>query len=194
MEGQRGDASVLHRGAHSRNVEATGERICPDSRRSIRQAPSFENSVGIHAGKDNDTQLIFGLYVGQMTSGLPSCLSSAFSMFSPSLSLLLFVLIFLPRSVNKHAEELRNYFVEHEGKKELRVEAVGSRYTVDFGRLAIQMSSQIHQHVCMLIHSFSELQYSRRYIFRSSTRPWSSGCFRISRLRLLKMLPSALFC
>ncbi|TBU57574.1 hypothetical protein BD310DRAFT_880490 [Dichomitus squalens] len=49
--------------------------------------------------------------------------------------------------VNKHADELREYFVAHEGKKELWVYAVGTRYTVDFGRLARQMSDQIHQHV-----------------------------------------------
>ena len=50
-------------------------------------------------------------------------------------------------SVNKHAEELRQYFVAHEGKKELWVRTVGTRYTVDFGRLARQMTSQIHEHV-----------------------------------------------
>ncbi|EIW77669.1 hypothetical protein CONPUDRAFT_167769 [Coniophora puteana RWD-64-598 SS2] len=35
--------------------------------------------------------------------------------------------------VNAHAEELRSSFVSHEGKKELTVTAVGSRYSVDFG-------------------------------------------------------------
>ncbi|KAI1787836.1 hypothetical protein LXA43DRAFT_1162762 [Ganoderma leucocontextum] len=37
-------------------------------------------------------------------------------------------------SVNKHAEELRSYFVAHEVKKEIyRVETFGTQYTVDFG-------------------------------------------------------------
>lgn len=53
----------------------------------------------------------------------------------------------LTYSVNKHAEELRNHFVTHKEKKELRVDAVGSRYTVDFGRMAVQMSKQIHENV-----------------------------------------------
>lgn len=41
--------------------------------------------------------------------------------------------------VNRHAEELRSYFVAHEGKKELVVKSGGNRYTVDFGALARQM-------------------------------------------------------
>ncbi|KAM5540277.1 hypothetical protein V8D89_006096, partial [Ganoderma adspersum] len=58
--------------------------------------------------------------------------------------------------VNKHAEELRKYFVfqhfvVHRGKKELRVEAVGSRYTVNFGCMAVQMSRQIHENIRTLV-------------------------------------------
>ncbi|KAF8151805.1 hypothetical protein B0H34DRAFT_141105 [Crassisporium funariophilum] len=50
-------------------------------------------------------------------------------------------------SVNAHAEELRSHFVKHEGKKELVVKAVGTRYTVDFGDLARQMTGEIHKNV-----------------------------------------------
>ena len=50
-------------------------------------------------------------------------------------------------SVNANAETLRSQFVQHEGKKELVVEAVGTRYTVDFGALAHQMTDQLHQNV-----------------------------------------------
>ncbi|KAF8817143.1 hypothetical protein BYT27DRAFT_7247691 [Phlegmacium glaucopus] len=49
--------------------------------------------------------------------------------------------------VNAHAEELRSHFVQHVGKKELAVEAVGTRYTVNLGVLAHQMTKQIHQNV-----------------------------------------------
>ncbi|KAF9558304.1 hypothetical protein CPC08DRAFT_667741 [Agrocybe pediades] len=49
--------------------------------------------------------------------------------------------------VNTHAEDLRSHFVAHEGKKELVVQAVGTRYTVDFGSLAHQMTDQIHNNV-----------------------------------------------
>ncbi|KAF8147390.1 hypothetical protein B0H34DRAFT_341577 [Crassisporium funariophilum] len=49
--------------------------------------------------------------------------------------------------VNAHAEELRSHFVKHEGKKELVVKAVGTRYTVDFGDLARQMTGEIHKNV-----------------------------------------------
>ncbi|KAF8966098.1 hypothetical protein BDZ97DRAFT_1809483 [Flammula alnicola] len=49
--------------------------------------------------------------------------------------------------VNAHAEELRHHFVKHEGKKELTVEAFGTRYTVNFGDLAKQMSQKIHENV-----------------------------------------------
>ncbi|KAF8954844.1 hypothetical protein BDZ97DRAFT_1862717 [Flammula alnicola] len=49
--------------------------------------------------------------------------------------------------VNAHAEELRHYFVKHEGKKELTVKAFGNRYSVDFGALAKQMIEKIHENV-----------------------------------------------
>ncbi|KAK6358181.1 hypothetical protein TWF730_007534 [Orbilia blumenaviensis] len=49
--------------------------------------------------------------------------------------------------VNAHAEELRSHFVAHEGKKSLEVNAVGTRYTVDFGALAVQMGELIEQNV-----------------------------------------------
>ncbi|CDO68660.1 hypothetical protein BN946_scf184790.g9 [Trametes cinnabarina] len=49
--------------------------------------------------------------------------------------------------VNAHAEELREYFVAHEGKKELIVEAVGNRYSVDFGYLSRRMTREIHENV-----------------------------------------------
>lgn len=43
--------------------------------------------------------------------------------------------------VNKHAEEMREYFVVHEsGKSELEVVAGGNRYTVDFGAMAKRMT------------------------------------------------------
>ncbi|KAF9463844.1 hypothetical protein BDZ94DRAFT_1257569 [Collybia nuda] len=49
--------------------------------------------------------------------------------------------------VNAHAEELRSQFVQHEGKKALEVTAAGTRYTVDFGALANQMTAEIHKNV-----------------------------------------------
>ncbi|KAF4618788.1 hypothetical protein D9613_009758 [Agrocybe pediades] len=49
--------------------------------------------------------------------------------------------------VNAHAEELRSHFVAHEGKKELIVNAAGTRYEVDFGSLAQQMTDKIHDNV-----------------------------------------------
>jgi hypothetical protein len=39
-------------------------------------------------------------------------------------------------------------FVQHEGKKELVVKAMGTRYTVDFGYLATLMTGEIHKNVC----------------------------------------------
>lgn len=49
--------------------------------------------------------------------------------------------------VNANAETLRSHFVAHKGKKELVVETSGSRYTVDFGDLAIQMTRLIEKNV-----------------------------------------------
>jgi hypothetical protein len=49
--------------------------------------------------------------------------------------------------VNAHAEELRDLFVEHEGKKELVINAIGNRYTVDFGSMSHQMGQLIQENV-----------------------------------------------
>ncbi|TBU26415.1 hypothetical protein BD311DRAFT_789782 [Dichomitus squalens] len=51
--------------------------------------------------------------------------------------------------VNRHSEELRNYFVALEGKKELMVERRGrdvNRYTIDFASIARDMSGEIDKH------------------------------------------------
>ncbi|KAF5319356.1 hypothetical protein D9619_008675 [Psilocybe cf. subviscida] len=49
--------------------------------------------------------------------------------------------------VNANAENLRSYFVAHDGKKDLTVTAGGSRYSVDFGALAEQMTRAIDKNV-----------------------------------------------
>ncbi|KAG8781727.1 hypothetical protein FRC20_003188 [Serendipita sp. 405] len=49
--------------------------------------------------------------------------------------------------VNANAEALRSKFVAHEGKKELEVQAYGSRYTVDFGKMATDMGELLRQNV-----------------------------------------------
>lgn len=49
--------------------------------------------------------------------------------------------------INAHAEELRDYFVAHQGQKELKVYAVGTIDTVDFGTLAKHMTSEIQANV-----------------------------------------------
>ncbi|KAF2743072.1 hypothetical protein M011DRAFT_462029 [Sporormia fimetaria CBS 119925] len=49
--------------------------------------------------------------------------------------------------INAHAEELRKYFVAHEGKKELIVKVDGTINTVDFGDLAQQMAGLIQGNV-----------------------------------------------
>ncbi|KAF3937879.1 hypothetical protein ABW19_dt0208505 [Dactylella cylindrospora] len=49
--------------------------------------------------------------------------------------------------VNAHAEEMRSMFVAHEGKKELWVKAVGTRYTVNIGDMAIQMGKVIEENI-----------------------------------------------
>ncbi|KAF9314568.1 hypothetical protein BG003_004050 [Podila horticola] len=49
--------------------------------------------------------------------------------------------------VNANAEKLRHRFVVHDGKKELKIKALGTRYTVDFGSMATQMGELIQEHV-----------------------------------------------
>lgn len=49
--------------------------------------------------------------------------------------------------VNAHAEELRGKFVAHEGKQEVTVSTVGTRYTVDFGHLATAMTNEMDKFI-----------------------------------------------
>jgi hypothetical protein len=49
--------------------------------------------------------------------------------------------------VNAHAEELRDYFVSHKDKKELKVITVGTIQSVDVGVLARRMAELIQEHV-----------------------------------------------
>ncbi|KAK6955238.1 hypothetical protein Daesc_002869 [Daldinia eschscholtzii] len=49
--------------------------------------------------------------------------------------------------INAHAEELRPFFVAHEGQKKLSVVDVGTINSADFGRLAIQMTREIKENV-----------------------------------------------
>lgn len=50
-------------------------------------------------------------------------------------------------SVNAHAEDLRLYFVAHEGKKRLLVRTMGDRYSVDYADLSRQFATLIHENV-----------------------------------------------
>ncbi|KAF2833918.1 hypothetical protein CC86DRAFT_16634 [Ophiobolus disseminans] len=49
--------------------------------------------------------------------------------------------------INKNAEELRDHFVAHEGKKELVIEDMGSMDTLDYGLFARKMTGLIQQNV-----------------------------------------------
>lgn len=49
--------------------------------------------------------------------------------------------------ITAHAEELRSFFVAHEGKKELQVATGGTMDTVDFGPLAMEMTKLIEKNV-----------------------------------------------
>ncbi|MCJ1404574.1 hypothetical protein MMC11_007800, partial [Xylographa trunciseda] len=49
--------------------------------------------------------------------------------------------------INKHAEELRDKFVSHEGKKELEVKRTGNRHTIDFGEMSEEMGRMIDENI-----------------------------------------------
>lgn len=49
--------------------------------------------------------------------------------------------------MNANAEDLRKSFVGHDGRKELEVTATGSRYTVDFGSMARQMTKLMEENI-----------------------------------------------
>ncbi len=49
--------------------------------------------------------------------------------------------------INAHAEELRSFFVAHQGQKELWIKAVGTIHTVDFGALARSMTELMSANV-----------------------------------------------
>ncbi|KAL8756547.1 MAG: hypothetical protein Q9184_004461 [Pyrenodesmia sp. 2 TL-2023] len=49
--------------------------------------------------------------------------------------------------INAHAEELRSFFVAHEGREELEVFGIGTIKTVDFGPLAVRMTKEMDKHI-----------------------------------------------
>ncbi|KAF9197044.1 hypothetical protein BGZ49_002633, partial [Haplosporangium sp. Z 27] len=49
--------------------------------------------------------------------------------------------------VNGHAELLRKQFVSHNGQKTLKVEAIGDLHTVDFGKMAQDMTKEIESNI-----------------------------------------------
>jgi xanthine/CO dehydrogenase XdhC/CoxF family maturation factor len=49
--------------------------------------------------------------------------------------------------INAHAEDLRSFFVSHEGKKQLVVSDVGNIQTVDLGRLAVCLTEEMDKHL-----------------------------------------------
>ncbi|KAI0642717.1 hypothetical protein C8Q79DRAFT_916812 [Trametes meyenii] len=49
--------------------------------------------------------------------------------------------------MNAHADDLREYFVAHEGRKRLILDEIGTRFSVDYGRFAREMTFQIRKNV-----------------------------------------------
>lgn len=49
--------------------------------------------------------------------------------------------------INAHAEELRSFFVAHEGREELEVFGIGTIKTVDFGPLTVRMTKEMDKHI-----------------------------------------------
>ncbi|XDG05210.1 hypothetical protein ABKA04_004825 [Annulohypoxylon sp. FPYF3050] len=49
--------------------------------------------------------------------------------------------------VNANAEELRSFFVAHQGQKELHVLDIGDIYSIDFSRIAIRMTHEMEKNV-----------------------------------------------
>ena len=54
-------------------------------------------------------------------------------------------------SVGAHAEELRAYFVQHEGKKKLEVKSSASQR--DYAHMAREFASKIHENVRMTMYT-----------------------------------------
>jgi hypothetical protein len=49
--------------------------------------------------------------------------------------------------VNAYAEELRSFFVEHEDRKELEGIELGTMRTVEIGKMAVRMTSEMEKHI-----------------------------------------------
>jgi hypothetical protein len=49
--------------------------------------------------------------------------------------------------INSHAEEVRGFFVAHEGQKELEIIDIGTIHTINFGAMALKMTHMIAKNV-----------------------------------------------
>ena len=62
--------------------------------------------------------------------------------------------------VNNHAEEMRHTFVEHEGKKEIKVEAGGDVYSADWNSIMHQFAEEIENNTRSDVRSWLEPNFS----------------------------------
>ncbi|KAI1364593.1 hypothetical protein F5Y08DRAFT_339509 [Xylaria arbuscula] len=51
--------------------------------------------------------------------------------------------------INAHSEELRSFFVAHEGQKELQVDDISSTLTADFGEMARHMTKEMQKNIVL---------------------------------------------
>ncbi|KAI0691479.1 hypothetical protein BC835DRAFT_113538 [Cytidiella melzeri] len=137
--------------SHGANPVKSVERItsgqllqssCPSQRRICDEVlQSFLGSGENAAGND----------LVKSTDGLVSTVISAYNQHHALLlrpdDIWLAILTQFNFYVNAHAEELRDKFVAHEGKQEVVVQAAGTRYSVDFGSLARQMTGQMEKFI-----------------------------------------------
>jgi hypothetical protein len=66
------------------------------------------------------------------------------------MSVVLTLQLIQSRSVNAHAEELRDKFVLHEGKKQLKIKAFGDRHHFDYAWMADKFSDMLRDNASVL--------------------------------------------
>jgi hypothetical protein len=84
-------------------------------------------------------------------------------------------------SVNANAEALRSKFVAHEGKKEIVIVTEGTRYTVNFAKMAEQFGNRLKENVS-LVH-FVDM-YSPCLPTRLSIQVYMNGLYPTTQLPL----------
>jgi len=135
------------------------QACCPDEHKRcdeilqsfLGRGPNAASSGLMHIGNGLAREMVTEYMLQNMRNGLVQAVAEAYCahralVLRPD-DIWLAILTQFNFYVNAHAEELRSQFVAHSGKQTVVVYEQGTRYSVDFGRMAAQMTREMDKFI-----------------------------------------------